>query len=185
MRPNWTWISAIGFGLVAAIAVVTGLTWFGSGGPRVLAVDVSPERRELATTFGAAEVIDAKSNDPVGAVKDLTHGKGAEITLDCTGVAEARVAAVQSARLWGTVCFVGEGTDVTLNVSRDLIRKQLTIVASWTFSTIGQSECARFIADRGIDVDALFTHRYKLDDAVEAYQLFDTQTTGKGVLIPS
>lgn len=150
-------------------------------GARVLAVDISPERRALATKFGAAEVIDAKSNDPVGAVKELTHGKGAEIALDCTGVAEARLATVQSTRLWGTACFVGEGTDLSLNVSRDLIRKQLTIVASWTFSTIGQSECAQFVADRGVDVDALFTHRYKLDDAVEAYQLFDTQTTGKGV----
>ena len=73
---------------------------------------------------------------------------------------------------------------MTIDVSRDLIRKQLTIVASWTFSSVGQAECARFIADRGIAVDRLFSNRYHaLDEAVAAYKLYDTQTTGKGVFL--
>jgi threonine dehydrogenase-like Zn-dependent dehydrogenase len=64
-----------------------------------------------------------------------------------------------------------------------VIRKQLTVLGSWTFSSVIQAECARFIADRGIDVERLFTHRYVLDQATEAYELFDTQTTGKGVFV--
>ena len=40
-------------------------------------------------------------------------------------------------------------------------------------------------ADEKIDVEKLFTHRWKLDQAEEAYKLFDTQTTGKGVILPS
>ena len=39
------------------------------------------------------------------------------------------------------------------------------------------------VADRGIDVDALFTHRWRLDEAEPAYRLFDSQTTGKGVFL--
>jgi threonine dehydrogenase-like Zn-dependent dehydrogenase len=50
---------------------------------------------------------------------------------------------------------------------------------------VGQAACARFIADRKIDVDHLFTHRWKLEQAVEAYTLFDAQTSGKGVIYPS
>ena len=85
---------------------------------------------------------------------------------------------------WGTVCFVGEGGNVTIDVSRDMLRKQLTLIGSWTFSSaMGQAECARFVADRKIDVDRLFTHRWQLDQADEAYKLFDTQTTGKGVFL--
>jgi threonine dehydrogenase-like Zn-dependent dehydrogenase len=61
------------------------------------------------------------------------------------------------------------------------LRKQLTIIGSWTFSTIGQAECARFIADRKIPVDHLFTHRWPLAKAEEAYRLFDRQSSGKGV----
>jgi threonine dehydrogenase-like Zn-dependent dehydrogenase len=92
---------------------------------------------------------------------------------------------VRCVRTWGKACFVGEGDSVSLDVSPDLLRRQVTLIGSWTFSTVGQAQCARFIADRGIDVDHLFTHRWKLEQAKEAYQLFDAQTTGKGVIQPS
>jgi 2-desacetyl-2-hydroxyethyl bacteriochlorophyllide A dehydrogenase len=152
-------------------------------GARVIALDVSEERLNRAKDFGADEIINPRSNDPVGAIKDLTHGYGAEFTLDTSSQPEGRIAAVRATKVWGTTCFVGERNQVTIDVSPDMLRKQLTIVASWTFSSIGQEECARFVADRGIDVEALFTHRWKLDQAEEAYKLFDTQTTGKGVFL--
>src|SRR5262249_43307878 len=44
-------------------------------------------------------------------------------------------------------------------------------------------ECAEFIADRKADVERLFTHRWRLEQAEEAYRLFDTQTTGKAVIL--
>jgi threonine dehydrogenase-like Zn-dependent dehydrogenase len=152
-------------------------------GARVIALDPSAERLGRASVFGAAATVDPGSNDPIGAIKDLTHGRGADLTLDTSGTAAGRIAAVRSTRTWGTACFVGEGGDVTIDVSPDMIRRQLTIVASWTFSTVGQADCADFVADRKIKVDELFTHRWKLDQAVEAYQLFDKQTSGKGVFL--
>ncbi len=152
-------------------------------GARVIALDVSPERLQRAKEFGAAETVNPRSNDPVGAIKDLTHGYGAEFTLDTSSQPEGRIAAVRATKVWGTTCFVGERNQVTIDVSPDMLRKQLTIVASWTFSQMGQAECAQFIVDRGIDVEHLFTHRWKLDQAEEAYKLFDTQTTGKGVFL--
>ena len=38
---------------------------------------------------------------------------------------------------------------MTINVSPDMLRKQLTIIGSWTFSAMGQAECARFVVDNG------------------------------------
>ncbi len=76
--------------------------------------------------------------------------------------------AVRAARKWGTVCFVAEGSNVKIDVSPDMLRKQLTIVASWTFSTLGQADCAEFVADRKIKVDDLFTQRWKLEQADES-----------------
>ena len=70
-------------------------------------------------------------------------------------------------------------------MSNDLLRRQVTLIGSWTFSTVGQAECARFIADRGVDVDAIFTHQWRLDQAEEAYRVFDAQNAGKGVIHPS
>ena len=70
-----------------------------------------------------------------------------------------------------------------MDVSPDLLRKQITVMGSWTFSTILQSECAQFVADREIDVDAIFTDRWRLEQAKEAYELFDKQTSGKAVFL--
>ncbi len=153
-------------------------------GARVIAIDVAPERRKMAQAFGAHEVIDGKA-DTVAAIRDLTHGEGAHKTLDCSSAPDARAAAVRAVRSWGTACFVGERGQVTLDVSPDLLRRQVTLVGSWTFSKQGQAECAEFVADRKIDVERLFTHRWRLEDAEEAYRLFDTQTTGKAVIQPS
>ena len=88
---------------------------------------------------------------------------------------------------WGTACFVGERgqVQVTLDVSPDLLRRQVTLVGPWTFSKQGQAECAEFIAERKVDVERLFTHCWRLEQAEEAYRLFDTQTTGKAVILPS
>ena len=152
-------------------------------GARVIALDISPERLARAREFGADEVVDSRSNDPVAAIKDLTHGRGADCTLDTSSAPEGRIAAIRSAKVWGTMCFVGERNNVTIDVSPDILRKQLTMIGSWTFSVIGQAECARFIVERNLAVDQLFTHRWKLDQAEEAYQLFDQQNSGKGVFL--
>ena len=152
-------------------------------GAQVIAIDVSAERAQRAKEFGAAHVIDASTADPVEAVMALTRGKGAGKALDTSGAAAGRSAAVRGAAAWGSVCFVGEGGDVTLNVSPELIRKQLTIMGSWTVNSAAQADCVRFIADHGLDVDKLFTDRWTLDQADAAYKAFDKQAAGKGVFV--
>ena len=150
-------------------------------GARVIAVETNAERRALAKKFGADAAIDARESEKI--LKEMTHGEGVDLALDSTGASAARLAAIRSAKTWGTVCFVGEGGDVTIDVSRDMLRKQLTLIGSWTFSAMGQLECARFVVDNHIDLDAIFSHRWKLAQADEAYRVFDTQSTGKGVIV--
>ena len=153
-------------------------------GAKVIALDISSKRLEMAKTFGATEIINANANDPVSAIRELTHGEGAHKTLEASSAPSARQAAVQAVRSWGVACFVGERGNVALDVSPDLLRRQVTLLGSWTFSTQGQSDCAEFVADNNIDVEALFTDTWSLDQAQQAYEKFDTQTTGKGVIIP-
>jgi threonine dehydrogenase-like Zn-dependent dehydrogenase len=152
-------------------------------GARIIAVDLSAERRALAREFGADIVLDPAAGDPVAAIEELTHGEGAETTLDCTGNPEARAQTVRSARIWGRACFVGEGNTVTLNPSPDIIHKQLTLYGSWTFSTVGLAECAQFIVDHNLPLGRLITHRFALDQAADAFRLFETTTTGKGAFV--
>ena len=150
-------------------------------GARVIAVETSAERRALALQFGADKAVDF--SDCEKNLKELTRGEGVDLALDTTGAAPARLAAVRAAKTWGTVCFVGEGGDVTLDVSRDMLRKQLTLIGSWTFSAMGQAECARFVVDNRIDLEKIFSHRWKLEQAEEAYRVFDAQSSGKGVIV--
>src|SRR5438552_11147899 len=172
-------LAVFGQGPVGLSATMLGVAM----GAAVIAVDPVAERRALAKALGADAVVDPAAVDPVAAIHELTGGEGAEATMDCTGVAEARVAAVRSADTWGRVAFVGEGGNTTFVISQQMIRSHLTIHASWTFSSVGQDECARFIAERKIPLKKLLTHRFTLDQAEQAYTLFDTQTTGTGALL--
>ncbi|MDN5843819.1 MAG: zinc-binding dehydrogenase, partial [Alcaligenaceae bacterium] len=154
-------------------------------GTRVIAIDFDDSRLQRAKEYGAELAINAKSDDPVAAILDATHGRGVTCSMDCTGASSARSAAIRSTGKWGRVVFLGEGGDVTIDVSNQMNRKQLSIYGSWTFSKSGQADCARFISERKIDVDSLFTHSWPLEEAKAAYELFDTQTTGKGFLVPN
>jgi threonine dehydrogenase-like Zn-dependent dehydrogenase len=172
-------LAVFGQGPVGLSATVLGVAM----GARVIAVETSAERMKLAEQFGADTVIDASKEDPVDALRDLTSGAGVDLALDCTGAAAARRAAVRSVRTWGTACYVGEGGDVTLDVSPDLLRRQVTLIGSWTFSAMGMQECAEFIAKTRIPLERIFSHRWRLEQAEEAYRLFDQQASGKGVFL--
>tara|TARA_A100001037_G_scaffold159150_1_gene143505 strand:+ start:228 stop:1253 length:1026 start_codon:yes stop_codon:yes gene_type:complete len=154
-------------------------------GARVIAIETSKERRSLALEKGAYAAINPEEIDPVKAIYDLTHGEGAHKTIETAGVKQARTAAVKGTRKWGTACFIAGGGDLTVEVGPDLTFRQISLVGHWTFSKNGQADCARFVSDRKIDVDGIFTHQFKLAQADEAYKLLNEQKTGKGVFLPS
>ena len=151
-------------------------------GARVIAIETNSERLALAKSFGADVALDASKTDIEAEIRHLTRGEGVDLALECSSAAAARRAAVRIVKTWGTACYVGEGGDVSLEVSPDLLRRQVTLIGSWTFSAMGMAECARFVADSGIQLERIFTHRWKLDQADEAYRVFDRQSSGKGVI---
>lgn len=153
-------------------------------GARVIALDINEERLKMSCEMGADTVINvAQTGNVVDAILDYNHGLGVDVSLEASASPVARRQAVQCVRNWGRCCFVGEGGDVTLDVSGDLLRKQVTLMGSWTFSISGLMECAHFITERDIPVDKVFTDTWRLDQAEEAYKLFDKQTSGKGVFL--
>jgi len=127
-------------------------------------------------------VIDPTAVDAVSAIQDLTRGLGAHKTLECSSSPDARFQAVAAAAAWGTACLVGIHGEMNVDVN-DVIFRQKNIVGSWTFSKNGQADCAAFVAERNVDVEALFSHEFELDQAKEAYRLFDSQEVGKGVFL--
>ena len=157
-----------------------------SMGVNVIALDTNQKRLNRAKSFGAGNILNPlKSDNVLDAIKDLTKGLGAHASIDASSSPEARSQSIKCLRTWGKACFVGEGGDVNIDVSNDLLRRQITLIGSWTFSKHGQYACAEYIADKKLKVDELFTHEWKLNQAKEAYELFDKQSDGKGVIYPS
>jgi threonine dehydrogenase-like Zn-dependent dehydrogenase len=151
-------------------------------GARVIALDIGEERLAMARAMGADVLINPAKEDAVAAIKDATGGFGAHKAIECSSSARARHQAVQGLRTWGSACMVGVNGDLGMPVN-DVILKNKSVVGSLTFSKNLQAACADFVIERGIDVDALFTHSYRLDQAAEAYALFDQQKIGKGVFV--
>jgi len=150
-------------------------------GARVIALDVRAERLARARELGAHATFDAAMPDVVTAVRDLTHG-GAHVALDTSGVTDARATAIRCVRPWGRVSLVGAGGELRIPIA-DIMRRQVTMMTSWTFSTTGLAECAAFVAERGVAVEDVYSHRWTLAQAAEAYAWFDRQDAGKGVLL--
>jgi propanol-preferring alcohol dehydrogenase len=152
-------------------------------GARVIAVDVVPARLELAAEMGADVIINSAEEDPVARLRELTRGEGVDAAIDCSGAPAAQNAALDAARKRGAVAFVGESRQTTINPSDQMIRKLLTVIGAWYFPLWEYAEIAQFVADRELPVERLITHRFGLDDAAEAFRLFDARETEKAVFV--
>lgn len=152
-------------------------------GARVIAIDVEPSRLEMAKQLGADHVVNSLEQDPVTAVRELTRrGEGADKSIECSAIPAVRRQAIQAVRPWGTACMVGVFGKIDLD-SEELIHLHKTVLGSLTFSKNQQEDCAQFIAERGLDVESLFTNEFRLAEAEQAYELFDQRKIGKGVFI--
>ena len=151
-------------------------------GARIIAVDVSPERLKMAADSGAWATVDASNDDAPEQIKELTNGDGADVSLEAAGLAVTRVAAVESTRIFGRTCLVGEGGEVTYQPTPHIIHRHLTLMGSWTFSTFGLAEAARFTAERNVPLGSVITSRSTIEEAAQAYGEFSSGAPGKFVI---
>jgi (R,R)-butanediol dehydrogenase/meso-butanediol dehydrogenase/diacetyl reductase len=152
-------------------------------GVEVIGVDIAADRVARARAFGAAHVIDGSQADPVEEIQKLTGGLGATCAMDCAGGDIPKQQAVRCTRPWGRIALVAVGGNLHVDGMKDVIGKQRTILGSYTCSEPSMKDCITFVASHGVQVDQLFTDRWQLDQAEEAYRQFDAQAGGKGVFI--
>lgn len=150
-------------------------------GARVVAVDLVSSRLELARELGADEVVDSGAGDVVEILRELTGGEGVDAAIDCSGNPGAQNAALDAARKRGRVAFVGESRETTINPSDQIIRKLLTVVGGWYFPLGEYPEIARFVVEKAIPIEDMVTHRFSIEDAPEAFRMFDARETEKAI----
>jgi threonine dehydrogenase-like Zn-dependent dehydrogenase len=174
------------------VVLVTGLGPVGLGtallcqamGARVVGVEFIAERRELAKQLGITEVIAPEAGgNLVEQVLAKTGGQGYEVAIDCSGNADARHLCLEAARTWGRVAFVGEGGTVSFEPSPLLLHKQLTLHGSWVCSIQQMEELAEHLVRWNLHPEIMVTHRFSLEQAREAYELFDSGSTGKVAIV--
>jgi len=147
---------------------------------RVVAVDPRPEARELATAHGADHVLDS-TGETVAAVKDLTGGRGAEVTLDFVGSEATIDLARAAARPLGDATIVGiAGGSVPLS----FFSQPYEVSIQTTYWGTRPELVELFdLAARGVVTAETTT--YSLDDAVRAYEdLAAGAIKGRAVIVP-
>lgn len=152
-------------------------------GARVIAVDVLDSRLQMAKELGVDAIVNSTLQDAVQALRDWTYGEGVDAAIDCSGSPIAQNAALDAARKLGSVAFVGESRSTTINPSDQMIRKLLRVVGGWHFPVWEWEEIARFVIDQNIPVNQYITHRFSIEQADEAFRLFDERVTDKAVFV--
>jgi len=179
-------VAVFGVGGVGLSAVVGAKV---AGADPIIAVDLSDEKLEFAKRFGATHGINAATTDPVAAIHELTRKEnqytiqrqpvsGADFTFDCIGIKttmEQIVPACRSGRFGaldgGTAVLVGvPGTTVELNAV-DMLVNEKHFIGSIGGSCAPDRDFPMFLdwqADGSLNLDAMVTARYRIDDINEA-----------------
>ena len=123
-------VAVIGCGGVG-VAAIAGARL--AGASEIIAVDIDDTKLEWAKDFGATHTVNSTSSDPVGAIRELTGGFGADVVIDAVGRPETYAQAFYARDLAGTVVLVGVPTpDMRLELPLlDLFGRGGSLKSSW------------------------------------------------------
>jgi len=173
-------VAVLGLGPVGLCAVQVALA---AGAETVLAVDSVEERLAMAGSFGGTP-LHLTEDDVRGAVKQATEGRGVDGAIDAVGHPQALDMACRLARKAGTVSATGVySTPVELHMGIVWI-KSLTLRSGQANVIAHLDPVLERLASGQLDPAPLVTHHMKLDDAAEAYAIYDRREALKIVLNP-
>jgi S-(hydroxymethyl)glutathione dehydrogenase/alcohol dehydrogenase len=158
-----------------------------AGADPVIAVDVSPAKRELALANGATHYLE--SDDRLSkSIRELTGGRGADHAFECVGRATTIRAAWRSARRGGQVIVVGMGAkdDLVSLSALDIFHSARTLRSSVYGSSDPDRELpelARAVLDGSLDLRPLITARISLDEAPQALAHLAAGTGARSVVL--
>ena len=149
------------------------------GAERIICVDLSSERLDLARGQGATDVLEGGPN-AVEQILELTGGFGADYTFEATGNVNVMRQAVEAARMgWGLCTVAGvAGKGETLDVVPRLLITGRRIAGSSFGGVKGRDQVPQLV-DRWlageIDVDPFVSHRIRLEDVNRGFELMEAQ----------
>jgi 2-desacetyl-2-hydroxyethyl bacteriochlorophyllide A dehydrogenase len=153
------------------------------GASQVIAVDSVEERLRMAGSFGALPV-HLSEGDPRAAVREATSGRGADVCIDAVGDPRALELALRLTRKCGTVQTIGVYAE-RCEVHMGLLWIKALRLCSGHANVIGHVDSVLAMMSSGqLDPTPLVTNHMALDEAPEAYRLYDRREALKIVLRP-
>jgi threonine dehydrogenase-like Zn-dependent dehydrogenase len=158
----------------------------------LIALDLLPSRLRVAETFGATLTIEASTTareERIEAVRTQTGGRGADVVVDCSGVAETFTEALALVRWGGTVIEAGAFVDlgsVPVNPNRDICTRNVCVLGvggETATSYVPAMEAMAAHLDE-LPLRDVVTHRLPLERAGEAIELSQSDSAMKVVIAP-
>ena len=152
-----------------------------SGASVVIGVDRLPDRLRMATRLGVDHVIDASRTDPVEEIMRLTAGRGVDVAIEALGTQQTFEACLRVLRPGGTLSSLGVySSDLTIPLGAFAAGLGDHRIVT-TLCPGGKERMRRLmsvIEGGRVDLGAMVTHRFKLNDIEAAYDLFANQRDG-------
>ncbi len=182
VRPGET-VVVIGCGGIG-LSAINGAAIVGAG--RVIAVDVNADKLDLAQRFGATEVVDASTTDPVAAVREMTGG-GTPYAFEAVGLKQTCEQAYEMLRPGGSAVVIGmvpEGQTLEIDASELLYEKTLTgsNMGSNRFR-IDMPRLVEFHLDGRLKLDDMISRRIDLDDINDAFDEMRAGHVARSVIV--
>lgn len=159
-----------------------------AGAAMIVAVDTSDAKLEMARTFGATQLLNAKGEENVvKALRKITGG-GADYAFECVGYGEIAAQAYAVLRKGGIAVVVGVASqkDTTTLRTASLTFEEKTLTGSYFGSARPREDFPRLLAlyrSRRLKLDELITRRYPIDEAPLAFADLASGKNARGVIV--
>src|SRR5215207_7771297 len=170
-------VVVFGLGPVGCCAVVVAA----SDGAQVVALDPVGSRRDLAESLGASWTIDPTSSDTRATLLEISRGRGAEASVDCSGNPRAQSEALDVLRPKGKMLVLAATAPWTFDPSQ-LWRRGLTLFGSWVYGLGEYEGVVRLAEKRAASLESIVTRRFGGAEAEEAVRAADVGEEGKVVI---
>jgi L-iditol 2-dehydrogenase len=134
----------------------------------IVAVDVDPRKLALAQRLGATRTLNPKEHDVQAAVRDVTGGRGADVSIEVVGHGDTVLTAIRILRKGGTVVLVGNLSPEVGLPLQEVVSREISVLGSCASS--GEiPECIDLLARGVVDVDPIISLKASLDEGPELF----------------
>jgi alcohol dehydrogenase len=161
-------VAIVGAGPIGLAALLTAQFYSPA---QIIMIDLDDNRLEVATRFGATATINAGAGGVTDAVYKLTGGRGVDTAIEAVGVPASFVTCENIVAPGGVIANVGvHGVKVDLHL-KSLWSRNITITTRLV-DTVTTPMLLKTVEARKLDPQLLITHRFKLDQILDAYETF-------------